>query len=230
VSLEAFLAEQLTPLSLVGHASFALTALSLAMRDMLLLRALGVVSGVFGVAYNYFLPGGPLWLVIFWLGVFVAIHVWRIVEILLERNRVRFSEEERQLFETVFRGFDAVDFMRLLNIAERPVFAPGEVLLEEGAMATRLYVLLNGEAEVLRGRETLARIGAGAAAGEISFLHDRPTTASVRAAGRLECLAFPTTALRRLLAGRPAMRLQMTALLSSDLAHKLTGAAPGPTG
>ena len=43
------LASQLTFLSIMGHLSFGLTAVSLAMRDMLLLRALGVASGLFGV-------------------------------------------------------------------------------------------------------------------------------------------------------------------------------------
>jgi hypothetical protein len=111
MSFAEILAEQFTLLSLVGHLSFGLTALSLAMRDMLLLRVLGVASGLFGVGYNYFVPGGPLWLVIFWLGVFLAIHLWRIIEIVVERRAIRFSDEEQVLHATVFRGFDAVEFM-----------------------------------------------------------------------------------------------------------------------
>ncbi|MGY8958792.1 MAG: hypothetical protein ACKVKG_04535, partial [Alphaproteobacteria bacterium] len=62
-------------LDIVGHTSFLLTALSFYVRDMMVLRALAVVSGVVGVAYNYWLPAGPLWLLIFWLGVFVGINV-----------------------------------------------------------------------------------------------------------------------------------------------------------
>lgn len=222
MSLAEILTEQLQPFNLVGHLSFGLTALSLAMRDMLLLRILGVASGLFGVAYNYFVPGGPLWLVIFWLTVFLAIHVWRIVEIVAERRAVRFTEEERQLHATVFRGFDTVEFMRLLNIAERPTFAPGEQLLAEGEMAPALYVVIDGEARVLRGGDEVARVGAGAAVGEISFLQDSPTTAAVVAATPVRCLAFRTTPLRRLLASRPSMRLSMSAMLSGDLARKLT--------
>ena len=44
------LASQLTLLSIMGHLSFGLTAVSLAMRDMLLIRALGGASGLVGVA------------------------------------------------------------------------------------------------------------------------------------------------------------------------------------
>ena len=216
------LAEQATPLNIAGHLSFGLTAVSLAMRDMLLLRLLGVASGVFGLAYNYLVPGGPLWLVLFWLSVFLTIHLWRIFEIVRERRSVKFSEEERMLHDSVFRGFDAVEFMALLNIAERPVFAPGDVLAEAGVAPDRLYIVIEGEAAVFRDNAEIARIGGGGAIGEIAFLHDRPASATVKAATRLRCLAFRTEPLKRLLAGRPGMRLSMTALLSGDLARKLT--------
>ena len=61
----------LTVLDIVGHASFAIAAYSFYLRDMLLLRSLSIVSSGIGVVYNYFIQGGPLWLVIFWLRVHV---------------------------------------------------------------------------------------------------------------------------------------------------------------
>ena len=47
------------------------------LRDMILLRSVAIVSGLVGMVYNYMVPGGPLWLVIFWLGVFILslIHI-----------------------------------------------------------------------------------------------------------------------------------------------------------
>jgi len=89
MALAEILADQLTPLSIVGHLSF----------------------GLFGVVYNCLVPGGPLWLVIFWLGVFMAIHAFRVIEIIRERRGIQFTDEERELHATVFRGFDAVEFM-----------------------------------------------------------------------------------------------------------------------
>ena len=64
----------------VGHLSFVLSALSFIMRDMLMLRSVALVSAAVGIYYNYAIPAGPLWLVIFWLSVFSAIHIYRIVE------------------------------------------------------------------------------------------------------------------------------------------------------
>lgn len=223
MALAEILADQLTPLSIVGHLSFGLTAASLAMRDMLLLRVLGLVSGLFGVVYNYLVPGGPLWLVIFWLGVFMIIHAVRVIEIIRERRGVKFTDEEQELHATVFRGFDAVEFMRLLNVAERATFAQGETLLDGGVHAERLFIILDGVVEITRHGAPVARLKAGAAVGEISFLQDSKTTAAATAAETTRCLAFPTKALRTLLARHPSMRLSMTGLLSGDLAAKLAG-------
>ncbi len=160
---------------------------------------------------------------IFWLGVFLAIHVWRIVEIVAERRQVKFTEEEQELYATVFRGFEPIEFMRLLNAADRSAFAPGEVLLEQGQIAPRLFIVIDGEARIERDGAVIAAVGPGGALGEISFMQDRPTTARAVAATPMRCLAFPVPKLRRVLANRPAMRLSMSALLSGDLARKLTG-------
>ena len=80
-----------------GHATFALTAFSFYVRDILLLRSLSIVAGLVGVPYYFFVAGGPNWLVIFWLFVFMLINGIRIVHLLIERKRVSFSEAEREL-------------------------------------------------------------------------------------------------------------------------------------
>ena len=83
---------------IIGHLSFGLSALSFLMRDILLLRVLAIISGILGIGYNYFIPEGPLWLVISWLFVFLLINLGRIVMLYLERRSVSFTDEERELY------------------------------------------------------------------------------------------------------------------------------------
>jgi CRP-like cAMP-binding protein len=222
LEIQEVLADQITLLNLVGHLSFAVTAASLAMRDMLLLRFLGVVSGLLGISYNYFLPGGPLWLVIFWLVIFSLIHLWRIYGIFSERRAVRFSEEERELHSTIFRGFDTVEFMRLLNIAERKSFSKGYQILDENISSNNLFVIVEGKALVKRKDLAIAELGPGSVIGEISFLNGGRTTAAVYAETQLRCLSFTHEKLTDLFNRYPVMRLSMNSLISADLAVKLT--------
>ena len=124
-----------------GNLSFGLTALSFYVRDMLALRALSIVAGAIGVVYNYFLPQGALWLVIFWLCVFMAINGFRIAHLVLERRGVSFNDEERELFETVFKNFEPVEFMKLLRIGEWRSAEANAVLTVEGETVEELVMM-----------------------------------------------------------------------------------------
>ncbi|SVD43213.1 uncharacterized protein METZ01_LOCUS396067, partial [marine metagenome] len=86
----------LTVLEMVGHLSFGLTALSFIMRDILVLRVLAIASCCFGIVYNYFLPAGPLWLVIFWISVFAVIYIVNVVLLCIQNRGITFSDEERE--------------------------------------------------------------------------------------------------------------------------------------
>jgi CRP-like cAMP-binding protein len=61
-------------------------------------------------------------------------------------------------------------------------FAPGEVLLAEGDKSGRLYILTEGEVEIVKGDFQINSVSEqGAVFGEISALLDMPHMATVRA-------------------------------------------------
>lgn len=61
-------------------------------------------------------------------------------------------------------------------------FVPGAVLIAEGPATDRLFILVTGEVEVLRGSTQVAEVGApGAIFGEVSALLGGPHSATVRA-------------------------------------------------
>ena len=70
-------------------------------------------------------------------------------------------------------------------------FPEGTVLLSEGETSGRLYVLAEGQVEVLRGDTRVALIGEpGSVFGEMSVLLNRPHTATVRAASPVGAFVF----------------------------------------
>ena len=209
-------------LDIVGHTSFLLTALSFYVRDMMVLRALAVVSGVVGIAYNYWLPAGPLWLVIFWLGVFVAINVVRIVGIVLDRRSIDFNDEEAELHETVFQNFSPVEFRKLMRIGEWRNAAQGDQLTSQGAIVSGLNLLFNGEVLVERDGAEIGRARDGAMIGEISFIQGGPATATVSATKPCRYVSWSGDELRKLLTRNPSMDIAMKHVFSIDLMRKLT--------
>lgn len=214
----------LTLLDLIGHLSFGLTAFSFYVRDMLLLRALAAAAGLVGIAYNYFVPGGPLWLVIFWLCVFVALNLLRIAHLLRERRRVHFTDEERELAQTVFRNFSAVEFMKLLRLAEWREAEPGEVLARQDQPQSELALIYNGEVRVERDGAEVARGRDGMLIGEMSYIRGGAANATVTTERPTRYLVWPQRALRALLRRNPTMDVAMQSVFNVDLVRKMSGA------
>ena len=215
---------EITIWQMAGNLSFALTAFSFYVKDILVLRGLSILSGAVGVLYNYFLPQGALWLVIFWLCVFMVINALRIAHLVMERRGVSFSDEERELYETIFRQFSPVEFMKLLRLGEWRAADDGEVLAVEGDEVSDLKMIYNGEVIIEKGGAEVARSRDGTMIGEMSFIHGGAATATVRAARPTRYLAWPKDELRKLLNRNPTMDVAMSAVFSVDLTKKLGGA------
>jgi CRP-like cAMP-binding protein len=62
----------------------------------------------------------------------------------------------------------------------KPHFAePGDVLCEEGQPGDSLYLILEGKAEIFKGRELITSLGAGEVFGEMALLTQEPRSATV---------------------------------------------------
>ncbi len=67
---------------------------------------------------------------------------------------------------------------------------PGDIIIQEGSIDTRIYVLLSGELEVRVGGKKVAAIARpGDVFGELALVNQDKRAASVIAAGRALCLA-----------------------------------------
>ena len=218
---------ELTLVEFIGHLAFLLTAISFYLKDILLLRFLAIVSALVGIGYNYFLPVGPLWLPIFWLGVFTAINLWRIVGILTERYSIQFNEDEQELYETIFKDFSPVEYMKLIRIAEWRDAAEGLVFASEGEAVDGLRLLFSGEVSVARDGNEIGRARDGALIGEMSFIQGGVASATVTAAVPCRYVFWPEEALRGLLRRNPNIDVAMKHVFSLDLTRKLTGSNEG---
>src|SRR5918996_3908126 len=74
---------------------------------------------------------------------------------------------------------------------EDEVYPEGQRVLRQGLSGSGLYVILDGEAVVLRDGEEVARLGRGDFFGEISVFGGESPTADVAASGLLHSLVIP---------------------------------------
>ena len=211
---------------LFGHVASLLTVGAYLFRDILWLRLLAILSCFAGMAYHYYVPPTPMWSVIIWNVVFVAINAVQIVIIIKERSGVHFSEEEKELHETLFKQFAPFEFMKLMRIGKWLHAKPGEILAVEQKPLDNVMLIYNGRAGVENHGVQVAQLKDGNFIGEVSFIGGGMATATVRTIEPTRYIAWPKTDLAELLKRNPTMKSGLQAMLSTDLSKKLSHRAP----
>jgi CRP/FNR family cyclic AMP-dependent transcriptional regulator len=91
-------------------------------------------------------------------------------------------------------------------IADEIDLSAGRRLATQDAEGQEFVVIIDGDAEVTKGEETVARLGAGDFFGEIALIRGGPRTASVVATTNVHALVVEGHAFRRLLEDAPDIR------------------------
>jgi len=106
----------------------------------------------------------------------------------------------------------------------RMTYAPGEVIIRQGDLPDRFYIIIRGRAEVwhegLSGRTHTVEFHApGDYFGEIGLLHNSPRSATVRAAdeGEVEVLALDREAFQELIDESRATEAQVALEMTQRL-------------
>ncbi len=215
--------------TLVGHLADLAAVLTMAaylLKDILWLRMLTILSCFAGIAFNYFVPATPLWSVIYWNMLFAVINIVQIAIIIRERTGINFTEEEKELHDTLFKNFAPFEFMKLMRIAKWLEAKQGEVLAVEKETLNAVMLIYNGLVGVETNGQEVVRLRDGNFIGEVSFITGGAATATVRALQPTRYIAWPKDAINQLLNRNPSMRLAMQSMLSTDLSKKLMRRAP----
>ena len=164
------------------HLASILTLAAYLVRDILWLRVLTVVACVAGIVFNYYVPATPLWPVIYWNLVFIAVNAVQIVIIMKERSGVHFTDEERELYETVFKNFAPFEFMKLLRLGKWLEAREGQLLTVEAKPLDNVMLIYKGLASVETGGQEIGQMKGG----EMSADHWRNTIAPPRPRGGVQ--------------------------------------------
>jgi small-conductance mechanosensitive channel/CRP-like cAMP-binding protein len=151
-----------------------------------------------------------------------AAHLWVEQD---SENRARKHQLEDQRRQA---ALDGVEFLRSLKDEERTyiagrlkyaLFAPGETITKQGAVAHWLYIIVSGMAEVrvsIEGSDkALAKIQAPGFVGEMGLMTGEPRTATVVALTAVECYRLDKEAFNKIIVGRPEIAQEISTVLAS---------------
>ncbi|MHC4663743.1 MAG: Crp/Fnr family transcriptional regulator [Planctomycetota bacterium] len=106
---------------------------------------------------------------------------------------------------------------RVAQIATEVAFEKGDRILKEGDIGNRLYLILEGEVEVIAGKQEVARLGKKEFFGEMALLDSAPISASVIAVTDVELLEIQQENFYELV----YERMEISQGVISGLVHRL---------
>ncbi len=203
--------------TIAGHLAFGLIAFSFLVKDILYLRILSILASLFSVFYNFYIPLEPMWLPIGWNLVFVVVNLYHIAVIIYEKRPVHMDDKNTELYETLFKELTPVEYLKISKVAEWRTFQPGEKIIRQNTPVTDLILIYNGTVDVAVDHKAVAQLKDGQFVGEMSFLTEKPATATCVVRHETECLVWKQPEFKDLLKRNPSLYYTIQGLLSSQL-------------
>lgn len=210
-----------TAAEILTHLSFIFSFAAYFVRDMVWLRVLVITSSLVWLGA---MAANNGWIVasVLWNGVFIAVNTYNITALLRENRAVSFTEDERELYETLFRSFRPGEFLKILRVARWMKAAPNQVLLQEGQPVTGVGLIMEGDAEVTVEEKHRARLSDLDLFGEMGYLSGEPATGTVTARTALRYVWWDKSDLELFFKRHPALRPGCHSVITDDLRKKLS--------
>ena len=118
---------------------------------------------------------------------------------------------------TILGGLSQAQLKQLANWAEVVSFDKGETVVRQGEKGDGVYLILDGSAEVRRGKREIARLGEGQIFGEMSLFDELPRSADVVTLTPAKLAVLQKWQFWGFAAGQPGVVLSILAEMSRRL-------------
>ena len=158
-----------------------------------------------------------MWLAINWNIVFVLVNVYHIAVIIYEKRPIKMAPKDKELYETLFKDLSPVEYLKISKVAEWKTYKSGEKIIRQGTPVTDLILIYNGTVDVAVDVKGVAQLKDGQFVGEMSFLTEKPATATCIVKHKTECLVWKQPEFKELLKRNPSLYYTIQSLLSNQL-------------
>lgn len=225
-AFQEFLEFAFSPGRLVGHLSYILLIVSMLMRTMTRLRIIAVMAGLVSAIYGYFWLNDPV--TVFWEVIFVTTNLVQLLLLAWGNKRALFSEEEQMFVTAAVPNVEKSMAKRLLKAGDWCDAAAGDVLTREGEIASHLTFIVTGAVRIEKAGRIVGVCGHHDFVGEISFMNDKPATATAIVANSIRYLSFEREKLRKIVDRDTEIRHALETSFNRNLVEKLIKSNEGP--
>ena len=184
------------------------------------LRLMVLLGTAFYILYYAIVSDEPLWEAIYLSLLIGGANLLGLLGLYLHRSKIMIPAGYRDLYAN-FGDLPPGDFRALMARAERRRLSGVEEVTTEGQAVTRLIYVVSGGIEVEKMGDRF-QLPAGIFIGEVAFLTGRVASATSWVAAGAEIVEWSVADLRRRSARKPRFKLALEAMISKDLAAKVT--------
>ena len=127
------------------------------------------------------------------------------------------APKDKELYETLFKDLSPVEYLKISKVAEWKTYSCGEKIITQDTPVTDLVLIYNGTVDVAVDNKAVAQLKDGQFVGEMSFLTEKPATATCIAKHDTECLVWKQPEFKELLKRNPSLYYTIQSLLSNQL-------------
>ena len=131
------------------------------------------------------------------------------------------SPKEKELYETMFRGLSPVEFLKITKIANWKEYKSPLPIITQGKPVNDLILIYNGLVDVIVNDNKVAELKDGQFVGEMSFLTEKPATATCKVKHDTECLVWEQKTFKELLKRNPSLYFTIQSSLSAQVSSAL---------
>ena len=158
-----------------------------------------------------------MWLPIGWNLVFVVVNLYHIAVIIYEKRPVHMDDKNTELYETLFKELTPVEYLKISKAAIWKKFKREEFLTKQKHLVPDLILIYNGTVDVAVDSKGVAQLKDGQFVGEMSFLTEKPATATCVVKHDSEILVWRQREFKELLKRNPSLYYSIQSLLSNQL-------------
>ena len=202
------------------HVAYVLLLLSYLVRDIMWLRLITIAGSLTLLPY-YFFRAEPLYEALAWNAAFVAINIFHVTWLLLERRPITLEGEQLRLYRMVFRSLKPREFLRILARGEWQDADVGHVLVEQGDALDRLMLIYSGRVAVELRDDHTVHLSDGQFVGEIALLTEGLSKHRVVTVEPTRYLSWSDDDLRHFFGKHPDLWAHFEMIIGTDLIKKL---------
>ena len=135
------------------------------------------------------------------------------------------SPKYKELYETMFKDMTPVEFLKITKIADWVHFKEGEVVTQQKHTVDTLNLIYNGTVNVAVDGIKVAELKDGQFVGEMSFLTEKPATATCVVKHDTELLVWKQQQFKDLLKRNPSLYFTIQSLLSAQVSDALVSSS-----